>query len=109
LGHPTKLGGTPADVAADCRRFEEQGAAGVDLLAYRAFEADPIELTRAARKALRGELICAGSVDTPERIRALADAGADAFTVGSAVFSGSFSPRRGSMLSQLADILAASQ
>ncbi|MCH8986303.1 MAG: hypothetical protein IIB04_06790 [Acidobacteria bacterium] len=31
-------------------------------------------------------------MDSPERIRALADAGADAFTIGSAVFDGSFSP-----------------
>jgi hypothetical protein len=106
-GHPTRLGGTAADVAADCRRFEALGAAGVDLLAYRAFEADPIELVRAARRALKGTLICAGSVDTKDRIRALADAGADAFTIGSAVFDGSFSPGRSSVLAQLEDVLAA--
>ncbi len=105
--HPTRLGGRPEDVAADCRRFEEMGCAGVDLLAYRATEADPLDLVRAARAALSGELIVAGSVDTPGRVRALAEAGAGAFTVGTAAFDGSFSPRKGSLRSQLRDILAA--
>jgi len=106
-GHPTRLGGRPEDVAADCRRFEALGCAGADLLAYRAVEADPIDLVRAARGALTGELIVAGSIDSPERIQALAEAGADAFTIGSAAFDGSFSPRKGSLRSQLRDILAA--
>ncbi len=108
VGHPTKLGGSPELIAEDCRRFREMGCAGVDLLAYRATEADPIDLVKAARRALGdGGLICAGSVDSPARIRALKAAGADAFTIGSAAFDGSFSPRKGSLSSQLKDILAA--
>jgi uncharacterized protein related to proFAR isomerase len=106
-GHPTQLGGTPEAIAADCRRFQALGCAGVDLLAYRATEAAPIELVGAARQALDGELIIAGSVGTPARVRELAEAGVDAFTVGSAAFDGSFSPRKGSLRSQLNDILAA--
>ena len=106
-GHPTRLGGSPESVAADCARFEKLGCAGVDLLAYRAFESDPPDLVRAARAAMKGYLVCAGSVDSPERIHALADAGADAFTIGSAVFDGSFSKRKGSIISQLKDVLAA--
>lgn len=107
VGHPTKLGGSPADVAADCARFEKLGCAGVDLLAYRATDADPLDLVRAARKSMSGYLVCAGSVDSSERIKALSDAGADAFTIGSAVFDGSFSKRKGSTVSQLKDVLAA--
>lgn len=107
IGHPTKLGGTPVQVAADCRRFEALGCAGVDLLAYRATEAEPLELVRTARQALRGELIVAGSVGNPARVHELAEAGVDAFTVGSAAFDGSFSPRKGSLRSQISDILAA--
>jgi hypothetical protein len=106
-GHPTKLAGQPADVEAQCRAFMEQGCAGADLLAYRATEADPIALTRAARKGLGGgTLIVAGSVNTARQIRALAEAGADAFTIGSAVFDGSYVPDMGSILSQLARIQA---
>jgi hypothetical protein len=106
-GHPTRLGGTPETVAADCRRFAALGCAGVDLLAYRATEADPLALVRAARAATPGRVIAAGSVNSPARVRALRAAGADAFTIGSAAFDGSFSPRKGLLRSQLVDILAA--
>ena len=107
VGHPTALGGTPEDVEEQCRRFEAMGCAGVDLLAYRATEADPLDLVRAARRGTKGTLVVAGSIDTPERIRGLAEAGVDAFTIGSAAFDGSFSPRKGALLSQLEDILQA--
>jgi pentose-5-phosphate-3-epimerase len=83
------------------------GCAGADLLAYRATEADPIELVRAARRGLgEGYLVVAGSVDSKERIREVAAAGADGFTIGSAVFDGSYSPRSGSIRSQLKAVLA---
>jgi hypothetical protein len=109
VGHPTKLGGTPELVEQQCRRYLDLGCAGVDLLAYRATEADPIALVRAARRGLGDThgLICAGSVDSPARIRALAEAGCDAFTIGSAAFDGSFSGRKGMLVNQIRDILAA--
>lgn len=107
-GHPTVLRGKPADVARHCKAFMAQGCAGVDLLAYRATEAEPLALVAAAREALGGgQLIVAGSVNSPVRIRELAAAGADAFTIGSAIFDGSFSPRKGAIQSQLRDVLAA--
>lgn len=110
IGHPTKLGGSAANVEDDCRRIMESGCAGADLLAYRATEAEPLALVKAARRGLgSGYLIVAGSITTPERIRAIADAGADAFTIGTAVFEGSYSPRKGSILSQLADVLTDTQ
>lgn len=107
-GHPTVLGGTPEDVARDCRLFVEAGCGGVDLLAFRATEAEPLDLVRAARAHLAGrELIVAGSVDNRERVHALAEAGVDAFTIGSAIFDGSFSPDKGSFVSQIQDVLEA--
>jgi hypothetical protein len=106
-GHPTKLAGSPADVEAHCRSFMQQGCAGADLLAYRATEADPLALVRAARRGLgTGTLIVAGSVNSAAQIQALAAAGADAFTIGSAVFDGSYVPDAGSILTQLARIQA---
>lgn len=106
-GHPTKLGGRAADVTAHCESFRAAGCAGADLLAFRATEADPLELVRAARKGIGGGyLIVAGSITSRERIKAVADAGADAFTIGTAVFDGSYNPRKGSLLSQLGDVLA---
>jgi len=105
--HPTKLAGSPAQVEDDCCRFQAMGCAGVDLLAYRATEADPLELVRAARRGSDGILLVAGSIRRPEQIRDLASAGADAFTIGSAVFDGSFAPRLGSLRSQLRAVLDA--
>ncbi len=107
-GHPTKLGGTAAEIEEDCRAFMAKGCGGVDLLAYRATESDPLDLMRAARRGVgSGRLIVAGSVKSPAQISALKAAGVDAFTIGSAVFDGSYSPRKGSIVSRLGDVLEA--
>ena len=106
-GHPTRLRGGPEQVAADCRRMEQAGCAGADLLAYRALDADPLALVEAARAALSGQLIVAGGIDTPARLRALAKAGVDAFTIGTAAFDGSFSSNKTGLRAQSEDILAA--
>ena len=108
VGHPTMLGGDAAQIEAQTAAFMAQSCAGVDLLAYRATEADPLDLVRAARRGCgkNGRLICAGAVDSPARIAALAEAGADAFTIGSAVFDGSFAPGAGGVVAQLREILA---
>jgi len=106
-GHPTRLRGGAAEVAADCATMERAGCAGADLLAYRAVDADPLALVEAARAALSGELIVAGSIDTPDRIQALAAAGVDAFTIGTAAFEGAFAPGKAGLRAQIEDILAA--
>jgi hypothetical protein len=105
-GHPTQLAGTTERMAADCRVFEQAGCAGVDLLAYRATEADPLDLVRAARRALTGRLIVAGSVTSARQIRDLRQCGVDAFTIGSALFAGSINPRAALLRTQLAGVLA---
>lgn len=108
IGHPTQLDGDDALIEAHSAAFIAQGCAGVDLLAYRARQADPLSLTRAARRGLgaKGRLICAGGVDSPARIQALAEAGADGFTIGSAAFDHSFAPHQGGLHAQLSAILA---
>lgn len=105
--HPTKLAGSADDVERDCRNAIERGCAGVDLLAYRATEAAPLDLVKAARRGTDGILLVAGGIGTPEQVRALAAAGVDAFTVGSAAFDGSFAPVLGSLRSQLRAVLDA--
>jgi len=108
VGHPTRLDGSATLVAQHSAAALAAGCGGVDLLAYRASEADPLDLVRAAREALPGRLlIVAGSVHSTQQIHALAAAGADAFTIGSAVFDGSFSPAKGALRGQIQDILEA--
>lgn len=108
VGHPTRLGGTPGDIAGHCRAFMASGAAGVDLLAYRATDANPLDLVRAARAGLgAGELIVAGSIDSPARLRLMADAGADGVTIGTALFQNTFAPGQQGVAAQLAAALQA--
>lgn len=108
VGHPTRLEGSAALVAEHTRTAIAMGCGGVDLLAYRATDAEPLDLVRAARKALGGKtLVVAGSVHSKQQIDALAEAGTDAFTIGSSVFDGSFSPAKGSLRGQIVDILEA--
>ena len=108
IDHPTRLCGSPELVAEHTRAARALGCGGVDLLAYRATEADPIELVQAARCALGdGVLIVAGSVNSARQIHALAAAGADAFTIGSAIFDRSFSPTKRDFRGQVEDIFDA--
>lgn len=106
-GHPTRLGGTPQDIENDCRKFLDAGCAGVDLLAYRATGADPLELVKAARRGLETKrLIVAGSITSRNQIMEIAEAGADAFTIGSALLDGSYDAAKGKLQSQIASVLA---
>jgi hypothetical protein len=106
-GHPTALRGSSEEIAADCRRADELGCAGVDLLAFRSIVAPPLDLVRAARRALRGKLIVAGSVDCPARVRELDGLDVDGFTVGTALFERRFLPGEPSLRAQVAAALAA--
>jgi hypothetical protein len=107
VGHPTKLGGTAGKIEADTRAMVAKGCAGVDLLAYRATEGDPLDLVRAARRGTDKTVVVAGSINSPARIRDVADAGADLFTIGTAALDGSFCPRLGLLSNQLNRILDA--
>ena len=69
-GHPTRLGGSAAEVEAQCRAFAAKGCAGVDILAYRATEAEPLDLVAACRRGFgdKGAVVVAGSVNSAERV-----------------------------------------
>jgi hypothetical protein len=107
-GHPTRLGGKAAEVEAQCRTFARQGCAGVDILAYRATEAEPLDLVAACRRGLseNGAVVVAGSVNSAERIGAIRAAGADAFTIGTAAIDASYAPGAGPLAAQLKAVLA---
>jgi hypothetical protein len=106
-GHPTRLGGSAAEVEAQCRAFAAMGCAGVDILAYRATEAEPLDLVAACRRGFvdQGAVVVAGSVNSAERVAAVRAAGADAFTIGTAAIEGSYAPRAGPLAAQLRAVL----
>lgn len=105
-GHPTALDGSAAETEAQCRAYVAKGCAGVDILAYRAREAAPLDLVAACRRGCGagGLVVVAGSVDSGERVRAIRAAGADAFTVGTAALDGAYAPGAGPLAAQLAAI-----
>jgi len=87
VGHPCLLRGSIAEIADDARRAEQLGVDGINLLAYR-YDGDVDELVEAVVDATSLPVIAAGSVDSPARIRALADRGVWAFTIGTAALDG---------------------
>jgi hypothetical protein len=87
VGHPCLLRGTIDEIVADTKRAADLGVDGINLLAYR-YDGDVEELTRAVVGATDLPVICAGSVDSTERIRALEACGAWAFTIGTAALDG---------------------
>jgi hypothetical protein len=107
-GHPTRLGGSALEVEAQCRAFAAKGCAGVDILAYRATDAEPLDLVAACRRGLldSGAVVVAGSVNSPDRVAAVRAAGADAFTIGTAALEGSYAPGAGPLAAQLKAVLA---
>jgi 4-hydroxythreonine-4-phosphate dehydrogenase len=87
VGHPCLLRGSIDEIVADTERAVALGVDGINLLAYR-HDGDVEALVRAVVAATDLPVICAGSVDSTERIRALADCGAWAFTIGTAALDG---------------------
>jgi hypothetical protein len=106
-GHPTRLGGSAEEVEAQCRAFAAMGCAGVDILAYRATEAEPLDLVAACRRGFldKGAVVVAGSVNSAERVSAVRASGADAFTIGTAAIECAYAPGAGPLAAQLKAVL----
>ena len=109
IGHPSLLRGSIEEIVESARRLTAMGGVrGLDLLAYR-YDGDVEALTRAVVEAVEVRVIAAGSVDSEERIRNLAEAGVWGFTVGSAIFEGKFAHNGASAREQVETVLAASR
>jgi 4-hydroxythreonine-4-phosphate dehydrogenase len=99
VGHPCLLRGSIEEIAEDARRAAALGVDGINLLAYR-YDGDVEALVRAVVEASDLPVICAGSVDSAQRIRALDRCGAWAFTIGTAALDGKLvdgAPLRGQL------------
>ncbi|HEX7761479.1 MAG TPA: hypothetical protein VF459_18375 [Caulobacteraceae bacterium] len=105
VGHPSRLCGTVASIAASAGALlAQEGVHGLDLLAYR-FDGDAPGLMRQVCAAAGARpVIMAGSIDRAERIHAAIGAGAAGFTVGTAALEGAFpaSPALGDQLAFIA-------
>jgi hypothetical protein len=90
VGHPSVLEGSIESISNDAKTHVHLPEVyGVDLLAYRHNEVDPLDLIAAVVAQVDpAPVIVAGSIRTDEQIRAVAAAGAWGFTIGSAIFDG---------------------
>lgn len=90
-GSPVTLTGSVDDIVRSAKECIENGAAGVDLTAYRYADGDPVELTKAVTDAIGGDRVCiAGSIGNTERMDAMKQAGVSEYTMGSALFNANF-------------------
>lgn len=106
VGHPSVLTGTIESISSSARRLADlETVHGLDLLAYR-FEGDVPALMKSVCEAVDKPVIMAGSIDQEERIRAVAEAGAAGFTVGTAAFKGAFPAASDGLVAQVRAILA---
>lgn len=91
VGHPCLLRGSIEEIVGDVRRAEELGVDGINLLAYR-YDGDVDALVEAVLGATSLPVIAAGSVDSAQRIQALAERGVWAFTIGTAALDSKLVP-----------------
>jgi hypothetical protein len=87
IGHPCLLRGSVQEIVEDAGRAQELGVEGINLLAYR-YDGDVDALVEAVVGGISLPVIAAGSVDSAQRIQALAERGVWAFTIGTAALDG---------------------
>jgi tryptophan synthase alpha subunit len=88
VGHPSKLQGSISKIIDQAKDYVGRPEVyGVDLLAYRHVDVDPVDLIAAvSAQCAPAPVVVAGSIRTDEQIRAISAAGAWGFTIGSAIF-----------------------
>jgi methylglyoxal synthase len=105
-GHPSVLEGPAEEIVSSAKRLADlEHVHGLDLLAYR-FDGDVPGLMAAVCGAVEKPVIIAGSIDGAERVRAVAEAGAAGFTVGTAALEGVFEAEDQGFSGQVRSILA---
>jgi len=92
-GPPITLNGSIEAIIADARHIRAQGADGIDLVAWRYVDGDPVALAKVMVAEFGGErIIIAGSINSAQRLRQIQEIGAFACTMGGALFEGAFVP-----------------
>jgi hypothetical protein len=102
VGHPSQLVGDPSQIVASAKRMADmEGVDGLDLLAYRSVGDASALISQVCSAVAPKPIIVAGSIDRPERIGAVVQGRAAAFTVGTAALSGAFPGLSDSLRDQL--------
>ena len=108
-GHPSTLEGSQDEIVADAIRVAGiKGVDGIDLLAHRA-DGDGDALIAAVCSAINKPVLVAGSINSEDHIRALSEAGAVGFTVGTAAFAEAFEAPNPGLTDQVRTLIALSR
>lgn len=91
-GSPVWLKGTIEEILEDGTRLEQAGVHGLDLVAYRYVDGDPVLLAQRLVERATSEVIIAGSIASEERIQVMNTINPFAFTMGGALFEERFVP-----------------
>ena len=107
VGPPSILEGTVDEIVTSAVALASHSAvSGLDLLAYRA-SGDVPALVKAVCDAVSKPVIVAGSIDIPDQIFAVRQAGAAGFTIGTSALDGRFPAGGHDLRFQLAAIMDA--
>lgn len=105
VGHPSVLEGSIEEIVESAKALAARdGVHGLDLLAYRS-TGDVPALMKAVCAAVSKPVYIAGSIDTPERITIVKQAGAAGFTIGTAALDGKYPADSKSVPDQLSAII----
>ncbi len=106
-GHPTRLAGSTQEIAEHAGRLcQLEHVHGLDLLAYRS-DVDPPALARSVVDAVALPVVAAGGISSETQIDRLTAAGVWGFTMGTAIFEGSYRPEAASLRDRVASALEA--
>lgn len=104
-GHPSVLEGSIEEIVESAKALTaREGVHGLDLLAYRSNEDVPA-LIKAVCAAVSKPVYVAGSIDTPERMGVVKEAGAAGFTIGTAALDSKYPSDDKDVPGQLAAII----
>ena len=105
VGHPSELQGTLEDIVESARSLAALDRVhGLDLLAYR-YKGDVARLMSEVCRVSDKPVVIAGSIDSEDKITAAAQAGASAFTVGTAAFQGIFPADKEGLVPQIRSLM----
>lgn len=108
-GHPSILEGTEAEIVESAVALtRHSGVHGLDLLAYRSTGNVPAMIAAVCR-AVAKPVIVAGSINSPDQIAAVRNAGAAGFTIGTSALDGHFPASQRDLGSQLVAIMNAAR
>ena len=89
-GSPSILSGSVNEIIEDAKNLCAVGVSGINLLAYRSNECEPLLLAQEVIKKVDSKVIVAGSVDSVARLKEINAINPWAFTMGGALLNGKF-------------------